>query len=161
MKCQKCPKAATLHITEILGEEQFEELHMCEECAHKYLYEPQKSLPKSSSATPVAAEEGDETVVRRITDFVEWLDRTPDLRVAEPPPEYRPFPVEGFLVVCSGEAHIREYLRERPGTDASLRTFWDTLGVDATNTTGAHLLYQRLGFTVTREQLMYRKELTV
>lgn len=42
MKCQKCMKAATLHITEVLGEEQFEELHLCEECAHKYLYEPQE-----------------------------------------------------------------------------------------------------------------------
>lgn len=42
MKCQKCTKAATLHITEVLGEDQFEELHLCEECAHKYLYEPQK-----------------------------------------------------------------------------------------------------------------------
>jgi protein arginine kinase activator len=42
MKCQKCTKAATLHITEIVTEEQIEELHLCEECAHKYLYEPQK-----------------------------------------------------------------------------------------------------------------------
>jgi ribosomal protein S18 acetylase RimI-like enzyme len=33
------------------------------------------------------------------------------------------------------------------------------LGVDATNTTGAQLLYQQLGFAVTREQVMYRKEL--
>ncbi len=40
MKCQKCTKAATLHITEVLGDEQFEELHLCEECAHKYVYEP-------------------------------------------------------------------------------------------------------------------------
>jgi protein arginine kinase activator len=60
MKCQKCPKAATLHITEILGEDQFEELHMCEECAHKYLYEPQKSLSKGSTS-PVTADEGEET----------------------------------------------------------------------------------------------------
>ena len=42
MKCQKCSKAATLHITEVISEEQFEELHLCEECAHKYLYEPNK-----------------------------------------------------------------------------------------------------------------------
>jgi protein arginine kinase activator len=42
MKCQKCTKAATLHITEVLGDEQFEELHLCEECANKYLYEPQQ-----------------------------------------------------------------------------------------------------------------------
>jgi protein arginine kinase activator len=37
MKCQKCTKAATLHITEVLGEERFEELHLCEDCAKKYL----------------------------------------------------------------------------------------------------------------------------
>ena len=28
MKCQKCTKAATLHITEIVTEEQIEELHL-------------------------------------------------------------------------------------------------------------------------------------
>jgi len=44
MKCQKCAKQATLHITEVISEEQFEELHLCEECAHKYLYEPQQKL---------------------------------------------------------------------------------------------------------------------
>jgi protein arginine kinase activator len=41
MKCQRCPQTATLHITEVLTEEQFEELHLCEQCAHKYLYEAQ------------------------------------------------------------------------------------------------------------------------
>ncbi|MFL5330559.1 MAG: UvrB/UvrC motif-containing protein [Gemmataceae bacterium] len=40
MKCQKCTKAATMHITELLTEEQFEEVHLCEDCAQKYLYEP-------------------------------------------------------------------------------------------------------------------------
>jgi protein arginine kinase activator len=40
-KCQKCTKAATLHITEVLSDDRYEELHLCEECAHKYLYEPQ------------------------------------------------------------------------------------------------------------------------
>jgi protein arginine kinase activator len=42
MKCQKCTKAATMHITEVLNEEQFEELHLCEDCAQKYIYEPPK-----------------------------------------------------------------------------------------------------------------------
>jgi protein arginine kinase activator len=42
MKCNKCTKAATLHITEVVSEDQFEELHLCEECAQKYLYEPQQ-----------------------------------------------------------------------------------------------------------------------
>lgn len=56
MKCQKCAKAATLHITEILAEDQFEELHLCEECAQKYLYEPKVG----AKAPAAAAEESDE-----------------------------------------------------------------------------------------------------
>ena len=61
MKCQKCTKAATLHITEVLNDEQFEELHLCEDCAQKYLYEPQPSATgkKGGEAGPV--EESDET----------------------------------------------------------------------------------------------------
>lgn len=42
MKCQKCTNAATLHITEVLADAQYEELHLCEQCASKYLYEPQQ-----------------------------------------------------------------------------------------------------------------------
>jgi protein arginine kinase activator len=58
MKCNKCPKAATLHITEVLPDDQFEELHLCEECAHKYLYEPQqKGGAKGSEA---GQEEGED-----------------------------------------------------------------------------------------------------
>jgi signal recognition particle subunit SRP54 len=33
-KCQKCSNLATLHITEVLGENQFKELHLCEQCAN-------------------------------------------------------------------------------------------------------------------------------
>jgi len=51
MKCQKCSKAATLHITEVHNEEHFEELHLCEDCAQKYLYEPQSNKPTIKSAT--------------------------------------------------------------------------------------------------------------
>jgi protein arginine kinase activator len=62
MKCQKCPNAATLHITEIISEDHVEELHLCESCAHKYLYEPQaksggKSAPASSSSASEELEE--------------------------------------------------------------------------------------------------------
>ncbi len=61
MKCDKCTKAATLHITEVMGDEH-EELHLCQECAEKYLYEPQnKSGPKA--AAHAAAEETDESGV--------------------------------------------------------------------------------------------------
>src|SRR5262249_7798327 len=35
------PKQVTYHITEVLPEDRFEEFHLCEECAKKYLYEPQ------------------------------------------------------------------------------------------------------------------------
>jgi protein arginine kinase activator len=59
MKCQKCTKQATLHITEVVSEEQFEELHLCEECANKHLYEPQgKGLGKGGDSG--AAEESEE-----------------------------------------------------------------------------------------------------
>ena len=57
MKCQKCTKPATLHITEVLPEEKYEELHLCEECANKYLYEPQKGGGKEDAGQA----EGDET----------------------------------------------------------------------------------------------------
>ena len=50
MKCQRCPKAATLHITEVTGETSFDELHLCEECAQKYLYEPQAKGGKIEGA---------------------------------------------------------------------------------------------------------------
>ncbi len=50
MKCQKCNNAATLHITEVIAESQFEELHLCEQCANKYLYEPQSKGAKTALA---------------------------------------------------------------------------------------------------------------
>lgn len=38
MKCNKCEKPATFHITErVGGKEQWEELHLCEDCAREYL----------------------------------------------------------------------------------------------------------------------------
>jgi protein arginine kinase activator len=58
MKCQKCHNPATLHITEVLGDEQFEELHLCEQCANKYLYEPQhKGGGKLAGVEPVPESE--------------------------------------------------------------------------------------------------------
>ena len=38
MQCQQCPKPATFHITERVGEEEsWEELHLCEDCVRDYL----------------------------------------------------------------------------------------------------------------------------
>jgi protein arginine kinase activator len=58
MKCQKCTKPATLHITEVVGEDQFEDLHLCEDCANKYLYEPQQ---KAGGIKAALAESGDDS----------------------------------------------------------------------------------------------------
>ena len=66
MKCQKCTKAATLHITEVLGDEQFEELHLCEECANKYLYEPQQKGSQAQKGGDAGlAEEGEEAALNQ------------------------------------------------------------------------------------------------
>lgn len=46
MKCQRCHNTATLHITEIHDNDGFEELHLCEQCAGKYLSE-QHTTPSS------------------------------------------------------------------------------------------------------------------
>lgn len=40
MKCQRCNERAVFHITEILGEGQIEELHLCMKCGERYLAEP-------------------------------------------------------------------------------------------------------------------------
>jgi protein arginine kinase activator len=61
MKCQRCTKAATLHITEVVNEDQFEELHLCEECANKYLYEPQQKEAAQKAGQIGQAEESDES----------------------------------------------------------------------------------------------------
>ncbi len=73
MKCQKCAKAATLHITDVLGEDQIEEHHLCEECAQKYLYEPSKAGGKGASH---AGEAGESSVLNRQCDVcgVKFVD---------------------------------------------------------------------------------------
>ena len=63
MKCRACPKAAVLHITEVLPDDRFEELHFCEECGRRYL----SAAPESGKASKVAAP--DET-----DEFAEAID---------------------------------------------------------------------------------------
>jgi protein arginine kinase activator len=38
MKCQRCPKPVTYHITEVISESHVEDLHFCVECFKKYLF---------------------------------------------------------------------------------------------------------------------------
>ncbi|MDR1960603.1 MAG: DNA helicase UvrBC [Planctomycetaceae bacterium] len=53
MKCQKCDKYATFHITELTGEERVE-LHLCEDHAQQYLSETseQHHLAGNSEESP-------------------------------------------------------------------------------------------------------------
>jgi protein arginine kinase activator len=52
MKCQRCSKQATLHITDIVAEDRVEEIHLCEDCSKKYLYEPQQKKTAGKIGSP-------------------------------------------------------------------------------------------------------------
>lgn len=54
MKCQRCPKQATLHITDILGENQVEESHLCEDCARKHMADPTPTKKPPAGKKPAA-----------------------------------------------------------------------------------------------------------
>ena len=62
MKCRACPKAAVLHITEVLPDDRFEELHYCEECGRRYL----STSPDGDGGSKAAPDEAD--------DFAEAID---------------------------------------------------------------------------------------
>jgi protein arginine kinase activator len=51
MKCQRCAKQATLHITEVLPEGGYEEHHLCEDCSKKHLYAVQAGKSAKANAT--------------------------------------------------------------------------------------------------------------
>jgi protein arginine kinase activator len=56
MKCQQCPKLATMQITEILTDSNYDEYHLCDECGQRYLYEvtskKKNSDARDSSGSP-------------------------------------------------------------------------------------------------------------
>ncbi|MBL8864897.1 MAG: UvrB/UvrC motif-containing protein [Planctomycetia bacterium] len=52
MKCQRCPKPATFHITEVFGHAKYRDFHLCEECAQRHLANPDASLKAAQTATP-------------------------------------------------------------------------------------------------------------
>lgn len=55
MKCNKCEKPATFHFTERVGEEeQWEEMHLCEQCARDYLSHTEEEEPDASLAGALA-----------------------------------------------------------------------------------------------------------
>jgi protein arginine kinase activator len=56
MKCQKCEKPATFHITELTGP-QLQEVHLCEECARDYLTESEPSEATTPSVAGMLAQQ--------------------------------------------------------------------------------------------------------
>jgi protein arginine kinase activator len=60
MKCQRCPKPATFHITEVFGTAKYRDFHLCEECAQRHLANPEAAM-KSGSTLPAPAVESDST----------------------------------------------------------------------------------------------------
>ncbi len=55
MKCNRCEKPATFHITERVGEkEQWDEVHLCEQCAREYLTKPSDPDMQESLAGALA-----------------------------------------------------------------------------------------------------------
>jgi protein arginine kinase activator len=58
LKCHKCSKPSTYHITEIVGEDQWEEVHLCEDCYRKFVHEPAQNGNLKGGAGEV--EESDE-----------------------------------------------------------------------------------------------------
>lgn len=62
-RCQRCPKPATLHVTEVHGLADngsylFDEFHFCEECARKHLYESAEGGEAKPDAGAAPAEAG-------------------------------------------------------------------------------------------------------
>ena len=55
MKCNRCEKPATFHITERVGDkEQWDEVHLCEDCARDYLSKPAEAEFQESLAGVLA-----------------------------------------------------------------------------------------------------------
>lgn len=54
MKCQYCEKPATFHITELIGPDGPQVLHLCEEHARTFLSKEQSASPAASIASALA-----------------------------------------------------------------------------------------------------------
>jgi protein arginine kinase activator len=71
MKCQKCDRSATFHITELAGGKP-QELHLCEEHAREYLTE---SEPEPGAGTSLAGALAQQLAVGQTAEELERLDR--------------------------------------------------------------------------------------
>ncbi len=56
MKCQRCEKPATFHITELTGDEP-QEVHLCTDCAQDYLAPEEEETPPTASLAGALAQQ--------------------------------------------------------------------------------------------------------
>ncbi|MDO4585377.1 MAG: UvrB/UvrC motif-containing protein [Planctomycetia bacterium] len=74
MKCQKCNRPATFHITELLGGKP-QELHLCAEHAQEYLNETQESSPVASNmATALAHHMAQQMALTKASQELSQMD---------------------------------------------------------------------------------------
>lgn len=66
MKCQRCTRQATRHITEVLENDQIEEMHLCEGCCESFLREPlSPTAPKKKKKSKKPIQEDPEEISSR------------------------------------------------------------------------------------------------
>jgi protein arginine kinase activator len=75
MKCQRCEKPATFHITELTGGKP-QELHLCEEHAREYLTQPgEETSPATSMAASLAQKVAQHMTVGQTAEELAKLDQ--------------------------------------------------------------------------------------
>ncbi|MGD9647934.1 MAG: UvrB/UvrC motif-containing protein [Pirellulales bacterium] len=72
MKCQKCEKPATFHITELTSGKP-QELHLCEDCARDYLTQPEGS--ETTAAPSLAGQLAQHLAVGQTAQELARLDQ--------------------------------------------------------------------------------------
>jgi protein arginine kinase activator len=132
MKCQKCEKPATFHITDLTGEE-LVALHLCPECAREYLQPPANS-PASSSLAGLIAQQ---LKLGQTADMLAELDKRQcpvcgisfyEFRQSGRlgcPHDYTFFSneLEPLLANVHGQAqHTGKVPKHRPGSDTETQT---------------------------------------
>jgi protein arginine kinase activator len=75
MKCQKCDKPATFHITELTGGKP-QELHLCEEHAREYLTQPgEEAAAATNMAAALAQQMAKQMAVGQTAEELAQLDQ--------------------------------------------------------------------------------------
>ena len=74
MKCQKCERPATFHITELTGSKPME-LHLCEEHARKYLSESENGEPGAGLAASLTQNMAQQLSLNQASEELKNIDQ--------------------------------------------------------------------------------------